>query len=285
MKKTMEDFIKCHFCANEITGYQNVFSKFSNQNEYFCSKDCLEHYFKPHQNFFLKDFPSLKIDFSPCINGHEEGPKIEELKLDNPWNLNIRASIFQLEQGVKIKVEVYNHFDRSVFLLVKGFFEHLASAKNYLAQFSPQGDLESENEDGNEDEEYVITPELSYELDRIRSELLADYLHSRLPNDISFESHDLYLPYLSQTLERPDYYFQFKFKHSTILHVFQKTIPGLRIEKHDKISSYVIVCFHLNFDQPDEDPVYMPLLSFPTDDESILAKYAESELVNKRSLN
>jgi hypothetical protein len=291
MNKELETTYQCHQCEQKITGYQNLYTCELKDKSHFCSKSCLNHYFVPHRKYFNRD--SLGINILPLSPSSltVEGIKVSEVFLQSPWEADTKASIYQNENCYYFKIEILNKFNHPIYVLTEGTALEINFIHQYLGQFMvnrKQKEAEADDDASMADsEEFFISTELSLKLDQMRSELLADFLKNRSKGDIGPETHDLYAPYLTQTMEHPDEMFEANLtkKNSCLLQIFCKQIPIGFLPSDQAGFTYIVICYLLNQENDDEDPVYLPLLSFPTRDRNLIQHYQSHQLVNKHSLN
>ncbi|MDH4468813.1 MAG: hypothetical protein QE271_12210 [Bacteriovoracaceae bacterium] len=295
----MKKQISCSECQNKIADHQNSYSLQKNQDRHFCSRFCLEQFYHEQREYFA-DWgrglgfapenlpPGTSANNTNNANKDLSGIKLDSFQFPNSWNLPLGCFLYQNEKNFIIRIYLLTELDYPLLLL----YETQTNAGNEARYFLDE--LREKNENlKQEREELMISPELSFELDQMRSSLLADLIKHKSDTDIGLESCELYSGYIETTLQSPDEVYAFSYKNGKNLQIFQKSLFD-QFPLNHLPCYYLVICYELTqtsrfADQKDlidqDDPVFLPLLCFPTQDENLVSYYRRGEVLMRRSLN
>jgi len=145
--------------------------------------------------------------------------------------------------------------------------------------------------DDQEREEVYLSRETLGEIDQMRSELLSELISRRKDSDIALEEFESFGHYLTQTLEKPDEIYEFLTKNNEKILVH---ISDHHSHTKDKTFYYYVLCWEIppqkitderSKDLIQRSPIILPVLGFPSMDQTIYNFYRKGHCVSKRSLN
>jgi len=121
-----------------------------------------------------------------------------------------------------------------------------------------------------------LPAEIVEDIDLKKSELLAELLERRKDSDIPFEDFPAFDDYLSLTLDDADDEFHSEDKAGDDIIIFIKSF-----KKENKAFFYIAICLQVTIPTT-SDIALLPVLSFPSTDESLYTHYAVGEKKNHR---
>jgi hypothetical protein len=275
----------CTECKKRIDNVQDVLFVEDVSNRGFCSETCIINFYRHYMNIFeqeeLEFRQMLGLAADEAIDfGADENETYQQV-LYAPTEVWLETSelkeeyythILKLDiQGTVYCIFVCSYFDAGPsFIFHKCFTRNeelvnkYRSGSRYTGKVSVLDDEEIEEFEG----ELELPPEVMEEVERKKSEYLAELLAARSPSDIEFEEFPSYEQYLPMTLEDPDEIYEREDNSeenlSTYIKSFQQGGMGFY---------YVVLCWKCDLKGVDGD-VLIPVLSFPSVDNELYKEYA-----------
>ncbi|OIQ15921.1 MAG: hypothetical protein BM556_16630 [Bacteriovorax sp. MedPE-SWde] len=281
-----KEFYYCKNCKKVVNNLEDLLFVEEGSPLSFCCEVCIEKYYTPITDYFQGKVFKLRKD----LNLEEElalslmdDPALVEKTLSRPdeiWRIEnqIKEEVYSFITHIK-KGEKSYHMMALCFVFNKtpSFVLTLTATENeyLLQQFQTGEQIESLEEFYKEQLaiENMIDPEILEHLELKKSQFLADLMEHRSEADIPFENFDLYMDYMTDTIETADEVYRFKDDEDE---TFQASIKG---QVKDGVSFFfIVVSYHMPDDEGRE--MVLPILSFPTVDGKLCEYFRRGEQVS-----
>lgn len=290
----------CTACRKKVNKIENLlFVEESKRG--FCSEACIINFFSPYMEAFdkeeLKQRELLGLNSSEGDIGIYQDKNLFEKVLYTPTEIWLEKN----EIGEEFYTHILKINEEDYFIVICTYYEgepafvyfktitkSLKLLKYYQREvYLDQNDINkniyqsdkgSDLSEGDKEllDEIQLPAEIVEDIDLKKSELLAELLERRSDTDIPFENYPDYDDYLSLTLDDADDEFQSEDKSGDDIITFIKSF-----KKDNKAFFYIAICLRVTIPTTN-DIALLPVLSFPSTDESLYTHYAVGEKKNNR---
>jgi len=290
----------CTACRKKVNKIENLlFVEESKRG--FCSEACIINFFSPYMEAFdkdeLKQRDLLGLNSTEGDIGIYQDKELFDKVLYHPTEIWLEKN----ELGEEFYTHVLKINETDQFIIVCTYYEggpafvyfktitkSLKLLKYYQKEvYLDQNDIhknmhepEMHSSMSAADKELLddiqLPAEIVEDIDLKKSELLAELLERRKDSDIPFEDFPAFDDYLSLTLDDADDEFHSEDKAGDDIIIFIKSF-----KKENKAFFYIAICLQVTIPTT-SDIALLPVLSFPSTDESLYTHYAVGEKKNHR---
>jgi len=268
----------------------------------FCSEKCILEFYRPFMLGFEAEERAWREEIMlgierPCQELLESEDYLQE-SLDNPdevfvFETDTNQSFYTHLKELQINGELY--FSILISSYIDGapafvFYRTLTQSQGLMSLYR-RGELMSESSvvkspEQDEvlatmtDEEIKLAEGILAEVESKKSQLLADMLEKRSETDIGFERFYDFDKYLEITLAEPDETYEFMDEEGDKLFTNIKSFS-----KNGESFFYIVLSLPYESKKGSTTAVQVPILGFPSNDQSLYPKYAQGKALNEKLRN
>ena len=283
--------ILCSECRKTIAHGDKALFVDQSSNRPFCSEKCIMDYHAPHMESFEREEierreevgAALDEGLAPMYQNHEFFQKA----LYSP------DEVWLAKNG--IGEEFYTHIarvnkdeDAFTFIVICCYFDNepsfvyfkcLTKNENLVESYREKSLVDSLKsapeeiqEEAAKEDEIQLPPEVMEDLELKKSEYLASLLQNRSEEDIPFENFGDYDEFMAKSLEDPDEVFTKEDEAGDKIRTYIKSF-----KVRGQVFYYVVVCISVPLKELENQEALLPVIGFPSTDQTLYKEYAVGE--------
>ena len=283
--------ILCSECRKTIAHGDKALFVDQSSNRPFCSEKCIMDYHAPHMESFEREEierreevgAALDEGLAPMYQSHEFFQKA----LYSP------DEVWLAKNG--IGEEFYTHIarinkdeDAFTFIVICSYFDNepsfvyfkcLTKNENLVESYREKSLVDSLKsapeeiqEEAAKEDEIQLPPEVMEDLELKKSEYLASLLQNRSEEDIPFENFGDYDEFMAKSLEDPDEVFTKEDEAGDKIRTYIKSF-----KVRGQVFYYVVVCISVPLKELENQEALLPVIGFPSTDQTLYKEYAVGE--------
>ncbi len=279
----------CLECKTLISDIQKSFIIDNSRPQSFCSEKCVEKFYQNEIHDFQEQEKELRREFQifeihsvdeDTLRNYRQESLLDPDEIwedSNPINEKYYYLLksYPYEDSILTNITICKMFNEKPSFIFHSFFTSSTDLINSYKLGKKVKGLE-EGEKGYQKEQFVLPQEILDEIAVRKNECFAQMLVHRKETDISFETFPLYEQFIKKTLDDPDEIYE-EIVDGYTIHTMFKT----NFYENKAFSHYVIGMKVMN----GKEEVLLPIFSFPTIDEELLAIYNQGKRIFKKAIN